>query len=240
MAFMSTDMALWRAGPGVTDPRSFRMRSLEQPTIRPGSYGGEVVGDRTQVLLVDLGGVLFSFDHERRLNVLGECLGLPPDRTDELLWRSGFSADCDAGRYRDAAAVRAQIRRITGYAGFDEQLDTAWCSAFRPDPDVIELLIRHRGGRRGVFTNNGPLEEEVLTRLYPDAFGLFEHLFFCWRLTANKPDSAVYRQVADLLAVQPGQISFADDSADNVEAALACGWTAVSYRSPGDLGALIG
>ena len=105
---------------------------------------------------------------------------------------------------------------------------------------MIGLLARHRGGRRGVFTNNGPLEEEVLIRLYPDAFGPFEHLFFCWRLTANKPDLAVYRQVAGLLAVPPGQISFADDSAGNVRAALACGWNAVCYRSPGDLSALNG
>jgi len=216
-------------------------RGLGQPGIRfPASYGEAVDGDRTQVLLVDLGGVLYSFDHEHRLNVLGECFGLPPGRVDELLWQSGFSASCDAGRYRDAAAIRAQIRRITGYAGPDERLDAAWCSAFRPDRDVIELLARHPGGRRGVFTNNGPLEEEVLTRLYPDAFGPFEHLFFCWRLTANKPDPAVYRQVTDLLAVPPGQISFADDSADNIEAARACGWNAVRYSSPGDLGALIG
>ena len=171
---------------------------------------------------------------------MGECLGLPPGQVGELLWHSGFSASCDAGRYRDAAAIRAQIRRITGYAGSDEHLDTAWCSAFRPDPDVVELLARHPGGRRGVFTNNGPLEEEVLTRLYPDVFGPFEHLFFCWRLTDNKPDPAVYRQVTDLLGVPPGQISFADDSADNVEAALARGWNAVRYRSPGDLGALTG
>jgi FMN phosphatase YigB (HAD superfamily) len=207
---------------------------------RSRSYGGAVDGGRTQVLLVDLGGVLFSFAHEHRLNVLGECLGLPPGRVDELLWQSGFSAGCDAGRYRDAAAIRAQIRRITGYNGSDEHLDTAWCSAFCPDPDVIELLTRHRGDRRGVFTNNGPLEQEVLTRRDPDAFQPFEHLFFCWRLTASKPDPAVYRQVAGLLAVLPGQISFADDSADNVQAALACGWTAVCYRSPGDLSALTG
>jgi hypothetical protein len=40
------------------------------------------------------------------------------------------------------------------------------------------------------------------------------------------------------LAVLPGQISFADDSAGNVGAARACGWNAVRYRLPGDLGAL--
>jgi glucose-1-phosphatase len=107
-----------------------------------------VKGDHARVLLVDLGGVLFSFDHQHRLTVLGECLGLPPGRVDELLWQSGFSAGCDAGRYR-GAAVRAQIRRITGYAGSDEHLDAAWCSAFGPDPDVIGLLAGHRGGRRG-------------------------------------------------------------------------------------------
>jgi hypothetical protein len=75
-----------------------RPHNLSQPTIRfLGSYGGAVDGYRMQVLLVDLGGVLFSFDHEHRLNVLGECLGLSPGRVDELLWQSGFSADCDAG-----------------------------------------------------------------------------------------------------------------------------------------------
>jgi FMN phosphatase YigB (HAD superfamily) len=39
----------------------------------------------------------------------------------------------------------------------------------------------------------------------------------------------VYRQVTDLLAVPPGQIGSADDSAGNVEAAAACGWNAVRY-----------
>src|SRR5271169_4010544 len=92
------------------------------------------------------------------------------NRADRAALRFRCSpAACDAGRYRDAAAVRAQIRRITGYVGSDQQLDTASYSAFRPDPDVIEMLARRRGGRRGVFTNNGTLEEEVLTRLYPTA-----------------------------------------------------------------------
>ena len=119
------------ARPALAQSRLSAPRGLGQLRIcNPGSYGRKVGGDRTQVLLVDLGGVLFSFDHEHRLNVLGECLGLQPGRVDELLWQSGFSASCDAGRYRDAAAIRAQIRRITAYAGPDEHLDTAWCSAF--------------------------------------------------------------------------------------------------------------
>jgi putative hydrolase of the HAD superfamily len=193
------------------------------------------------VLLVDLGGVLFTFDHPRRLQALGECLGLPPERVDELLWKSGFSAECDAGRYPDAAAVRAQVREITGYAGTDEDLDAAWCSAFQPDRHVLDLLTARRAGLRyGVFTNNGPLEEAALTRLYPGAFEIFADRFFCHRLTANKPDPAVYRQVTGLLRADPGDIAFVDDSQDNVDAASRCGWTAVRYRRLPDLADLLG
>ena len=196
------------------------------------------MGDQLAVLLIDLGGVLFEFDHQHRLEVLGSCLGLPPGKVDALLWRSGFSADCDAGRYPSTATVRAEIRCRTGYAGPDEDLDAAWCSAFRPDQNVLSMLARHRG-QRGVFTSNGPLEEEVLTRLYPQAFGPFAHVLFCYRLAANKPDPAVYHQVAGLLAAPPGRISFADGNTDNVEAARRCGWNAVHYRSAADLAALL-
>jgi putative hydrolase of the HAD superfamily len=196
------------------------------------------MGDDQAVLLVDLGGVLFQFDHQYRLEVLGSCLGLAPGQADALLWRSGFSADCDAGRYPSAATVRAEIRRRTGYTGPDEDLDAAWCSAFRPDQDVLSMVARH-SGQRGVFTNNGPLEEEVLTRLYAQAFEPFAHVLFCHRLAANKPDPAIYHQVAGLLAVPPAWISFADDSADNVEAARQCGWNAVHYRSAADLAGLL-
>jgi len=91
-----------------------------------------------------------------------------------------------------------------------------------------------------VFTNNGPLEEEALTRLYPEAFGIFADRFFCHRLVANKPDSAVYHQVASLLEVAPGSIRFVDDSADNVDAARRCGWTAVQYWQLSDLAGLTG
>ena len=191
----------------------------------------------SNVLLVDLGGVLFTFDHPHRLRELGHCLGLSPERADELLWQSGFSADCDAGRYPDAAAVRAQVREITGYTGTDMGLDAAWCSAFHPDRQVIGLLSarREQGWRYGVFTNNGPLEEEVLTRLYPAAFEMFTDRFFCHRLVANKPDPAVYEQVTELLATSPGDIRFVDDGTDNVDAASRCGWTAVRYRRLSDL-----
>jgi hypothetical protein len=48
-------------------------------------------------------------------------------------------------------------RRQRLYAGSDDDLDQAWCSAFRPATDVVELVAQ-TPAIRAVFTNNGPLE----------------------------------------------------------------------------------
>lgn len=196
-----------------------------------------MAGDGGFVLLVDLAGVLFDFDDEHRLARLGELFSRPAQAVKELLWDSGFSADADAGKYPTAPEVRAQVRSIMGYSGPDEDLDVAWCSAFTPAQQVIEL-VGQTAVPRGVFTNNGPLEEEVLTRLYPEVFALFDHLFFCYRLSANKPNPVVYNQVSTDLAVTPAQIRFVDDGEDNVRAAHDAGWTAVVYHTFQDLAAL--
>jgi hypothetical protein len=128
------------------------------------------MGNGQPVLLIDLGGVLLTFDHPHRLKMLGSCLGLAPGEADALLWRSGFSADCDAGRYPSAAAVRAEIRRRTGYAGPGQDLDAAWCSAFRPGQDVLAMLASHRG-QRGVWRGCRHGRQQVGGQVAPDLAG---------------------------------------------------------------------
>jgi HAD superfamily hydrolase (TIGR01509 family) len=187
-------------------------------------------------LVVDLGGVLFHFDHSHRLDLLSRASGLPPDQIHALLWESGFSADCDEGRYGSAAEVRAHIRAAVGLAGSDDELDEVWCSAYRPDETVLETLDRRREGiALAVFTNNGPLEEEVLTGRYPAAFAASERLFFSHRLGCRKPDPAAFSAVAAHLGAEGGDILFVDDSPRNVAAARASGWRAVTFDSPEDL-----
>jgi putative hydrolase of the HAD superfamily len=192
------------------------------------------------VLLVDLSGVLFDFDHEHRLDVLAEHFGLSAEEVDALFWKSGFSADCDAGVYPDSGSVRAEIRRRAPDTGSDDDLDAAWCSAFQPVDDVVDLVDRRSPELRcGVFTNNGPLEEDALTRLHPAAFAPFDYRLFCHRLGANKPDPAVYRRVSSLLGVPPAAICLVDDDEDNVRVARESGWQAVRFSAPGDLAELV-
>ncbi|GAA3209406.1 HAD-IA family hydrolase [Dactylosporangium siamense] len=181
-------------------------------------------------LVVDLGGVVCRFDHARRLDRLAQACALDPERIHALLWLSGFSADCDRGHHGSAALVRTRIRTILGFAGSDDDLDDAWCSAFRPDPAVIEVLDRHRGDRvLALFTNNGPLEEQALTRRYPEVFARFDHLFFSYRLRHRKPDPAAFTAVSGRLGASSEEIILIDDSPANVAAARAAGWRCHQY-----------
>lgn len=181
-------------------------------------------------LILDLGGVLFQFDKARRLQHLADTFALPADRIEELLWRSGFSADCDAGKYPHPATIRDHIRAATGFTGSDGHLDAAWCSAFVPDHAVRRTLNRHRGAPMALFTNNGPLEEEALLRLYPTMFDGFEHLLFSHRLGHRKPAPAAFDAASQRLGVAPADIVFIDDSPANIDAARVAGWTAVHFQ----------
>jgi FMN phosphatase YigB (HAD superfamily) len=182
-------------------------------------------------LVVDLGGVVCRFDHARRLDMLAQACGLSTERIHALLWLSGFSADCDRGRHGSAALVRSRIRGILGWTGSDDDIDDAWCSAFEPDPAVIDVLDRHRGDRvLALFTNNGPLEEEALTRRHPEVFARFDHLCFSHRLGCRKPDLAAFTAVAGRLGAPGEAIVFVDDSPANVAAAAEAGWHGLQHR----------
>jgi glucose-1-phosphatase len=191
-----------------------------------------------EAMLIDLGGVLFHFDHRRRLAALGDVLGRPAAEVDALFWGSGFSARCDAGAYRSAADVRDHIRAASGYRGDDTGLDLAWCSAYSPnEPLVARIAGLARDGRRfGVLTNNGPLEEAVLPRLHPAAFAPFAWRIFSHRLGVRKPEPAAFGRAGDLIGLPPDRLALLDDSEANAAAARRAGWRAIRYRGPEDLG----
>lgn len=180
-------------------------------------------------LVVDLGGVLFAFDHAHRLRRLSALFGLEPARVDALLWGSGFSADCDRGVYATADEVRAGVRAATGFTGDDAELDAAWCAAFRPDRSVAAGLLG-RSPAPVLFTNNGPLEEEALPRMYPEMFRPFARLVFSHRLGHRKPEAAAFAAVTELLGARPEEVLLVDDSTRNTDAARAFGWEARVHR----------
>jgi HAD superfamily hydrolase (TIGR01509 family) len=199
------------------------------------------VNGPVQVLVLDLGGVVFRYDHQARLRRLSDLCGIPENELDAMFWKSDFVGDCDAGRLGDVEDVRRAIRSRLNWQGPDDALDEAWCSALTPDPAVVALLESppRQGPQLAGLTNNGPLEEHTYPRLHPE-LRLFETVLYSHRLGATKPSRQAYETATTCLGVTPEEVLFIDDNPDNVEGAKRFGWQAEVFESADTIAGVLG
>lgn len=98
--------------------------------------------------------------------------------------------------------------------------------------------LRERGLRTGILSNSSPGARE-----HERIWG-FEELadvfIYSHEVGLAKPDPRIYRLASSELGVEPTRIAFVDDRLDNVEAAIAEGWSAVHHTgdTPATLAAL--
>ena len=189
------------------------------------------------ILVLDLAGVVFHFEHSHRLEIMAKETGLSAEEVDQRFWGSGFSAACDAGEYSLDEAL-AYLRSHMAWNGTDADLEALWCSAYWPDEEVIAKITSYGVPLAG-FTNNGPIEDHWMRETYPEIFTLLGHTWFAHTLKVNKPAAAAYEAVARGLNRRPAEIAFIDDSQKNVDGALAAGWHADLYSDPDALDASI-
>jgi HAD superfamily hydrolase (TIGR01509 family) len=177
---------------------------------------------RPEVLLFDLGGVLVE-------NVMfDELPSLLPERLEneelrrrwllspavQAFERGGITAD------DFAAAFAAEWRLEVSAAQFLENF-ASWPRG--PYPGALELLDHLRADYRLALLTN-------CNSVHWDRVGVFRsrvHASFSSHiLGVVKPDPAIFREVVGALNVEPGAVSFFDDSLANVEAARAVGMDA--------------
>ena len=139
-------------------------------------------------VLFDLGGVACRFAPERRLALLAANCGLPPAVVHDRLWESGFSRECDLGRY-DATQMYVEARRRVGLTMNYPDFRSAWTAAFEPDDAVLAIVDAVSSGcRTAMLTDNAALLDEALPLHLPDVARRFEPRLFSYALGACKPD----------------------------------------------------
>jgi len=153
-------------------------------------------------------------------------LGLHPYETDhENLWHRrelGLTSAREWAEWfvaRVAAAGGPQLdvtemvemvqRQVSGLALNPIMLDTA-------------RDLQSRGYRLALCTNNFLETAELCRTALPS--GLFDHVIVSSEVRLRKPDSAMYRHVNELLAVEPEATVLLDDFPANIAGARAAGW----------------
>lgn len=183
-----------------------------------------------QAVVLDLGGVLFRYRPERRLETLRRLTGLSAAEIRRRLMDSGYSRSCDAGRLR-GEAVHAEANRLLGRRLGLQTFQGAWISAFEPDPQVVALARRLKDRvPLALLTNNSDLVRDGLETAHPEVMELFRPRLFSAEAGLLKPDPRFFATLLELLGTSPPQVLYVDDEPACADAAAALGMRAVRFE----------
>ncbi|HEX7035097.1 MAG TPA: HAD family phosphatase [Pseudomonadales bacterium] len=187
----------------------------------------------------DLGGVVFRYRPERRLDAFARATGRSPAALQKALIDSGYARSCDAGRLTGEAAYREGSRLLGQRLGFGRFRST-WIEAFEPDPGVVALVRRLRERLPvAMLTNNSDLVRSGLEARDGEVMELFRPRVFSADTGMLKPDPRLYRTLLDLLEEPPERVLYVDDEPACTAAAEALGMPAHRFESAAGLQALL-
>jgi len=166
-----------------------------------------------------------------------------------FIWADDFEADTGQSREvfedfifgRDLDAIltgRQDLRdrvdawaKMVGYApGPDALLDYWFKKDAALDPMTLGLMDRvARKGLRQVLTTNNENRRATYIENHLGFGNRVEHIFASGRMGVAKPDTEYFRTVSAALKVDPDQILFIDDLAENIIAARAFGWQTMHF-----------
>lgn len=188
-------------------------------------------GDVVSLVIFDLDGVLLDFHPERRLARLAEITGLAPATIHTAIRGSSFEADAEAGAYSTGVAYLEAFNARLGTRISRAEWIAARAAAMTPRRDVLAYLdeLRTRADL-ALLTNNGALLLEALPELAPEIVARFPgRAHASCQFGARKPDPRVYLRLLERLGASPASAAFVDDSAPNVDGAIAAGLYGIHF-----------
>lgn len=179
--------------------------------------------------------MLVDYDRAARIGHLAGALGPAPATVNDAPFGSGLEDRFDAGLIDGQEYRMALGRALDRDVGID-----LWTAAreasMRLDPALPDLVARVAARCDvAILTKNGGLLADVLPRLVPGLFPLFEARVLCsGRLGARKPQARIHHAALEQLGHRPDATLFLDDAQANVDGARAAGLQA-TLASPSTL-----
>ena len=182
-------------------------------------------------LYFDLGNVILHFDHRLAARNIAELTGLPESRVWEVLFASGLELRYESGELDDCRFYE-EFCRITGAGPDRAEWLLAGSRIFQLNTSIVPVLaaLQAAGHRLGILSNTCPAHWSYCQR-YAIVRQGFDVYALSYVLGACKPERLVYSRAAELAQVQPEEIFYTDDVAENVAAAREAGFDAVQYTT---------
>ena len=177
----------------------------------------------TDILLIDLGGVLVDIDPGRTILGLAHASGLEPGEVFSRLESTGAHLGIDTGEL-SPTGLREKICEALDRSIDHDVVVRAWASWVAPIPrtsDVIGRLAKRHP--LYLLSNTDPVHMEEVRRFGASWLDLFDGLFLSYEHGVLKPDPAFFERALATFGLNPRDCVFLDDVKENVDAAAALG-----------------
>lgn len=188
-------------------------------------------GVSVKAVLFDYGNVLSGPQRVESWQSMRALLGLSEQRFHELYWK--YRDDYDRGTLSGTEYWRNIAREVAFPLGSSslaalKQLDVEMWTDLNPPMVDWAQRLKIAGIRIGILSNIGDAMEEGVRAKFAWLEG-FTHATWSHQLKLRKPEPAIYAAAAEGLGVEPSEVLFIDDRADNIAGAQAVGMLGVVY-----------
>ncbi len=179
-------------------------------------------------VILDLGRVLVTFDHERCYGSLAAQTGTPISLVRKII-EDEIRPHFDRGKMSiDEVHSALQLRLDAKLVR--EDFMVAWADVFEPIPEMISWLQSLHGRVRLALLSN---TDAIHLPWCDEQFGFFhnfEKLFLSYEVGRAKSDPAIFQAALGGLKLLPSACCYIDDIEEYANAARSVGMTAVHHR----------
>jgi len=188
-----------------------------------------------KVFVFDCGGVLLQAPDLTPYRVWEQRLGMAAGSLEERLWTSDVWRLAERGKITDIEFWRRSGQELGAEPDQAMSMREDIWSTWQVDAQVLAMIDSLRDRFRLAMLSNAT---DVLEEMLADRYGVvdrFETIVNSARVGAAKPEKSIYTETLDRLGVEPKQVVFIDDRADNITAAASMGMHVIWYVGSNEL-----
>ncbi|APU15206.1 HAD family hydrolase [Actinoalloteichus fjordicus] len=195
------------------------------------------------VLLIDMGGVFFSYSFLAALAAWADAAGVDAGRLRER-WQIDGPFDAFERGEISPAAYLEHLRHLLDLDVDDEQIVVGWNSIYGTvDTDLIQLLgaadVRALFHHIAGVSNTNTLHADFWRELYREHLPVLDTVHCSHEIGVTKPTAAFFDHVATVAGVPRERLVLVDDIAEVIDAARDLGLRAHLYQGAAELAAFL-
>lgn len=195
-------------------------------------------------VVFDFGNVIAFFSHMHACRELAALSKSDSPKTADQIHKAVFELRNDGEttleeRYdtgqittREFFAELKQLLGIPDSPENDIELTKAWCEIFRPNQEVVAVILElaeARSYRLVLASNTNELHYGQIREKFPEVLDLFNAQVLSFQIKRRKPDSEFFKRCITEAACRPEECVYVDDRAEFVKKAQEEGMHGITY-----------